>query len=414
MQVLILTLTAVFTSLSMNAQDIIQWRGIERTGYYPSKNLLEKWPDGGPEILLEKEGLPTTYSSVIVKDEIIFTSGIEDSLEVLMAIYPDGSRKWKTVYGKAWDQSFPNARCTPTIEGNYAYVISGRGDVACIEINNGRQKWSVDMQKKYKASWGKWGIAESPLIVDDKVICTPGGNRTTMVALDKATGKTIWESRSIKNKTAYTSPLLVVRGNMKMIITVLAKHVVCVNAENGEILWKYNYKDIDTPSNGSTINPVTPIAKGNEVFVTSGYNHVGIMLEMTDDFRSVNMKWKTKDLDVHHGGVVEVDGYLYAANFTSIVDGNWLCLDWDTGALQYEENWKGKGSIIATDGFLICYDERRGHVGLAKITPEHFTVISEFRVEKGRGPHWSHPSLYDDKLYIRHGDALVVYDLSGE
>ncbi|HKK61952.1 MAG TPA: PQQ-binding-like beta-propeller repeat protein [Bacteroidales bacterium] len=372
---------------------------------------MEKWPDKGPDILLELKDLPATYSSVIVKNEIIYTTGIKDTLEIIMAIHPNGSTKWQTVYGKAWDKSFNHARSTPTIEGNNAYVISGRGNISCIDISNGMLQWSVDGHKKYEGSWGTWGIAESPLVVDDKVIYTPGGNRTTMVALDKENGETVWESPSLENKSAYTSPLLVERGDLKMIISVIADYVICVNADDGEILWSFYYKGINDPKRGGSINPVTPIVNDNEVFVTSGYNHVGIMLQMAEDFRSVNMKWKTNDLDVHHGGVVEVDGYLYGANYTSVVNGNWTCIDWDSGALKYEEKWRGKGSIIATDGFLICYDERRGHVGLVRITPEKFDIISEFRVVQSRGPHWSHPAIFNDKLYIRHNDALVVYSI---
>ncbi|MFC2129432.1 PQQ-binding-like beta-propeller repeat protein [Bacteroidota bacterium] len=411
LSILILTPLFFIISFTLQAQDILQWRGIDRTGYYPSENLMEKWPESGPKILLQREGLPTSYSSVIVKDDIIYTTGIKDSLEILMAINPDGSKKWKTVYGKAWNQSFANARCTPTIEGNSAYVISGRGDIACIDISTGDINWSVNGYAKFEGSWGKWGTAESPLLVDNKVIYTPGGKKTTMVALNKETGETIWESESLRNKTAYTSPVLVERGQLKMIITVLGKYIVCVNAKDGDILWSFNYKEIDDPASGGDINPITPIVIGNEVFVTSGYNHVGIMLVMAEDYRTVSLKWKTNDLDVHHGGVVEVDGYLYAANYTSVVDGNWSCISWDTGELEYEQNWKGKGSIIATDSFLICYDERRGHVGLVKINPEKFEIISEFRVEAGRGPHWSHPAIFNDKLYIRHGDALVVYEI---
>lgn len=398
-------------SFSIYAQDILEWRGINRTGHFISSNLLDKWPGNGPPLLLHVDNLPTSYSSIVYKDGIMYTTGIEDSLEILTALYMDGSTKWQTKYGLAWDQSFPNARCTPTIDSNKAYVISGRGDLACIDISNGKIVWSFDGYGKYKGKWGKWGVAESPLIIEDKMIYTPGGDSTCMVAIDKRSGSSIWQSESLKERTAYTSPVYVKRGINKMIITVLAKHVICVDANNGDILWKFNYKELDTPASGGDINPVSPIVVGNDVFVTSGYNHVGIMLQMAEDYKSVSLKWKTKDMDVHHGGVVEKDGYLYAANYTTIVDGNWTCLDWETGEKQFEENWKGKGSIIASDDKLICYDERRGHVGLADINPRQFKIHSSFRVEHGRGPHWSHPTIYDDKLFIRHGASLMVYDI---
>jgi len=410
-QVLLFVLLFLIPSNFVSAQDVLEWRGVARTGYFPSSNLLDEWPENGPELILQVEDLPKSYSSVVMKDGIMYSTGIVDTTEILTALYMDGTVKWSTIYGKAWDESFANARSTPTIEGGFAYVISGRGDVACISIWNGEKEWSFDGYTEYSGKWGTWGVAESPLIVEDKLIYTPGGDETTMLAVDKKNGKLIWQSESLNEKTAYTSPVYVERGSNKLIISVLAKHVICINADNGKLLWKYNYKAIDTPSSGGDINPVTPIVVGNDVFVTSGYNHVGIMLHMAEDFNSVTLKWKTSDLDVHHGGVVEMNGYLYAANYKTIVDGDWTCLDWNTGEVQFEENWKGKGSIIASDGKLICYDERRGHVGLVDLNPKQFVVKSSFRVEPGRGPHWSHPTIYDDKLFIRHGEALMVYNI---
>ena len=40
-----------------------------------------------------------------------------------------------------------------------------------------------------------WSFRESPLVDGDKVICTPGGEEATMVALNKRTGETIWKSQ---------------------------------------------------------------------------------------------------------------------------------------------------------------------------------------------------------------------------
>ena len=39
-----------------------------------------------------------------------------------------------------------------------------------------------------------WSFQESPLVEGEKVICTPGGEETTMVALSKLNGETIWKS----------------------------------------------------------------------------------------------------------------------------------------------------------------------------------------------------------------------------
>jgi outer membrane protein assembly factor BamB len=391
------------------AQSVTQWRGENRSGYFPSKNLLKQWPADGPELLLHVENLPRAHSSVVLKDGIMYTTGISDEKEILTAISAEGTILWSTVYGDAWSKSYPDARCTPTIEENFAYMISGSGDLACVDIRDGKLWWSVDGHTQFEGRYGNWGVAESPLIVGNKMIYTPCGDLTTMVAVDKSTGSVIWTSESLKDQSAYVSPLLLERGETKLIVTVTGNYVICVNAEDGEIFWSLEYSSIDKPMMGEDINPVTPLALGKNIFVTSGYNHTGLMLEMSDDYKSVSIKWKSKELDVHHGGVVAVDGYIYGSNYTSIRSGNWLCLDWKTGQVMYDQKWNNKGQIIASDGVLICYDERRGNVALVETTPEEFRILSEFKIEHGEGPHWSHPTLYEDKLFLRHGKSLLVY-----
>ncbi len=396
-------------TLHVHAQSTTQWRGENRSGHFPAENLLREWPEGGPELLLHVDSLPESYSSVVVYEGLIYTTGVVEEKEILTALSADGDILWSTTYGDAWSKSYPAARCTPTIEDGYAYLISGSGDLACVELSEGELVWSLDGYQKFGGQCGNWGVAESPLIVDDKMIYTPGGEQTTMVALDKKTGSTIWASESLQDKSGYVSPLLIRRGLKNLIVTLTGDYIICVNANNGNMLWKLKYIDIDNPMMGGDINPVTPLVKGNEIFITSGYNHTGLMLLMSDDFSSVSVKWKSDKLDVHHGGVVEHNGYIYGSNYTTIRTGNWLCLDWDTGELMYDQKWNNKGQVITSNGMLICYEERKGNMALVKATPDKFDLISEFIIDYGSGPHWSHPSIYQGRLYLRHGKSLLVY-----
>jgi outer membrane protein assembly factor BamB len=200
-------------------------------------------------------------------------------------------------------------------------------------------------------------------------------------------------------------------NGMKLIVTLTGNYVIGVNSEDGDILWKLKYSSISNPGTGVDININTPLIRGKEIFVTSGYDHVGLMLELAEDCRSVSVKWTSKEMDVHHGGVVEVGGYIYGSNFTQIISGNWVCLDWDTGEVMYEDDRYNKGQVIALGNKLICYEERKGRMLLVKANPEVFEVISEFTVKHGNGPHWSHPTVYDGRMYLRHGKSLMVYNL---
>jgi hypothetical protein len=138
------------------------------------------------------------------------------------------------------------------------------------------------------------------------------------------------------------------------------------------------------------------------------------MLTLSTDGSEVEVKWSEGTLDSHHGGVVLVDGYLYGSNWINNGNGNWVCQEWETGKVMYEEKWHNKGSIIFADGLLYVYEEKNGNVGLVQPTPRGFKLISSFRVQEGTGPHWAHMSIYDQKLFLRHGEVLQVYNLKGK
>ena len=69
------------------------------------------------------------------------------------------------------------------------------------------------------------------------------------------------------------------------------------------------------------------------------------------------------------------------------------------------------GSLTYADGMLYCYGED-GTLGLVPATPMAFNPASRFKVSQGDGSHWSHPVIANGWLYIRHGDALIAYDIS--
>jgi len=60
---------------------------------------------------------------------------------------------------------------------------------------------------------------------------------------------------------------------------------------------------------------------------------------------------------------------------------------------------------------LYIYEERQGNVALVKPNQEKLDIVSEFRVEKGTGPYWSHPVIDKGRLFLRHGDYMAVYSV---
>ncbi len=398
----------VLLSASLKAQDA-QWRGPERNGHYPDKGLMQEWPEEGPELIAKIEGLNNGYSSPVFYNDVIYIAGRKDSATILTALKMDGTIRWKTQYGTAWMQSFQETRNTPTIENDRIYISAGMGEVSCIDAKTGDLIWSVNTHEKFKGEFHRWGFAESLVITDNAVISSPVGNETVMVALDKKTGEPIWKTESLGDVRSYVSPLLVEYKGNKMIIAVTINHVVGVNPEDGTIIWKYNLAD--NHPQGRNNNTNTPLFHKGEIFITRGYDAEAVMLKMSEDGNSASLKWTSDVLDTHHGGVVLVDGYIYGSNWINNGNGNWVCLDWDTGEVMYEEKWENKGSIIYADNRLYLYEEKRGHVGLVEPDPAGFKLKGSFQITDGTGPHWAHPSIFDKKLFVRHGEVLMVYGL---
>jgi len=403
----------VFAVMSMDLQgQVAQWRGPSRNGIYPSAGLLKSWPEGGPPLILRKEGLGKGNSTPVMYGGDIYISGMRDNRDMVTRLDLQGNVVWETSYGESWNQSFPETRGTPIIDDDRLYITGGLGTVACIGTETGEILWSVNAHEEYEGEFHRWGMAESLLLTDNAVIASPVGNRTAVVALGKEDGSLLWESTSIGGVRSYVSPLMIDHHGRSMIVVASDKDLFGVDPGNGKILWRFDIVDGYSGERNSRNNTNTPLYHDGKLFFTSGYDAKGIMIGLTPGGDSAFHVWSDGTLDTHHGGVVLVDGYLYGSNWVNNGNGNWVCQEWETGKVMYEEKWHNKGSIIYADGLLYVYEEKRGHVGLVEPTPDEFRVISSFRVEEGTGPHWAHPSVYDRKLLIRHGEVLLVYDIA--
>jgi outer membrane protein assembly factor BamB len=402
-------LSITILNIPVIADDWPQWRGQERNGISNETNLLKSWPEGGPALLWSKEGIGTGFASISISNDVIYITGEKNDDELLTAMDLDGNIKWQIIYGTYWEDSYSDARSTPTVDGDQLYVISGKGELVCIERSSGKIKWSVDTIEKFDGDYHHWGIAESPLVVDNKVICTPGADEASLAAFDKNTGELIWQTTSLSELANYCSPILITRGDKKIIATQLEESFVGINADDGSVLWRVEYESYQDDPRDININ--TPLYHDGYIYVTSGYDDGGAMFELSADGSKVTLKWVDKTLDVHVGGVVKVGDYIYGANWENNRMGNWVCLDWNTGKVMYEEEWHNKGSIIYADGMLYCYEEKKGNLALVKANPEKFDIVSSFKIPLGKGPHWGHPAISNGRLYVRHGDALMVYDI---
>ena len=406
--------TCLLTMEAM-AQSRYGFRGPARDGIYPESGLLKTWPAEGPELWWEAMGAGKGYSSPVIAGDKIFVTGMDEEgkNEILTAYTLDGKQLYQVAYGSPWDKSYPETRTTPTVVGDKLYVITGKGNVVCLRATDGEIVWSINGESTFGVKTNVWGVSESPLVFDNKVIFTPGGDQTTMVALDAATGETLWMTTSLKDPCSHVSPLLITHNGIRQIIGFSEDYVYGVDPENGDMRWKFNDWDF-TPKRGMDgicIN--TPLYHEGKLFISNAYKMRSHMLELDEDATSVKLLWRNDDLSVHTGGMVLLNGIIYASNWFNNNDGDWVALDWNTGKTLFKEAWQGhsKGSIIAANKMLYLYEERRGAVALVKQGPDKPEITGKFRITKGEGPHWAHPVIDNGVLYIRHGNALMAYKI---
>ena len=136
-----------------------QWRGPDRSGIFPEKGLLKKWPESGPEMILKVADVGNGYSQPVLHGDVIYITGKKDENDILSAVNLKGETLYQVVYGKSWNNTYPETRSTPTIDGDRLYVISGMGEVVCIEKATGKILWSVNAHEKYKGEIHRWGVA---------------------------------------------------------------------------------------------------------------------------------------------------------------------------------------------------------------------------------------------------------------
>jgi len=404
MRKILITLLFAAIFISVSAQEVVQWRGQNRDGIYNESGLMKKWPDGGPKLIWHYEGLGDGHTSAAVTSKALYTTGMVNGMGNIYAFDLSGKLLWKKEYGKEWDESHNGVRSTPLVVKDKLYFMSAYGQLFCMNSSDGKTVWTIDLAKQYGARNITWGMTENLLFDGNVLYCTPGGENAAMVALDINTGKEVWKSKGIGEKSAYCSPMIVKLPNKKIIVNILQLSICGFDASTGALLWKHPF--VMRPD----VHPNTPIYKDGLLFCTSGYGLGSLMLKLSADGNSVTEVWKDATCDPKIGGVVLLNDRIYG---TGDRNKKFFVLDWKTGKELYSTRELAPANIIANEGLLYVYSEA-GTVNLVEPKPEGINIISSFPVPYGANPHWAHLVIKDKKLYVRHGTSLMVYDIAAK
>jgi outer membrane protein assembly factor BamB len=400
------------------ARDWPSFRGPDRTGVADESGLLKEWPEKGPPLVWESKGAGQGYASLAIAGGHIYTLGdspstADDKDEYLVAFDREtGKQLWKHKTGPAWTSGKPtwqSSRSTPTVDGDRVYALTADGVLICCDTATGKERWHKNLKDDLggKKADG-WGYSESVLIDGDRLICTPGGEKATMAALDKMTGKTIWTTSRAEDRGAGHASIVIAEvGGTRVYVQTTGSGALGVRASDGKLLWSY---EIDK----TTAVIPTPIVRDNLVFFVAGYKRGGALLKQVPgekgEVKVEEIYPLKKELSNKHGGAVLVGDYLYA---DSEDQGIPFCAELMTGEVKWKGRTSGHGSaaVAAADDRLYLHFAD-GAMVMLKATPDGLKEVGSFIVPgSGERPSWSHPVILDGKLYLREQDTILCYDL---
>ncbi|MBT5926599.1 MAG: PQQ-like beta-propeller repeat protein [Verrucomicrobia bacterium] len=382
-----------------------QWRGTNRDGHSTDTGLLNSWPETGPEMVWIFKNAGKGYSSPAIADGRYYSMGTRDNNTILLCLDANtGEEQWAkeigNILGNGWGDG---PRGTPAVDGDKVYALTGEGNLVCASTKDGTIVWETTMSK-LGGSEPKWGYSESVLLDGSNILVTPGGDKGTVAALDKASGKVIWQSGDITDHAHYSSVVAAEINGSKQYVQRTEKSIFGLNPETGNVLWKTDFP-------GRTAVIPTPIVLGNRVYVTAGYGAGCKAIEIQPD-NTVKELYSNREMKNHHGGVVRVGGQVFGYS-----DGiGWLCQNLSDGSEVWAERKAlGKGAITYVDGKLICLDESKGHVVMLDASTKGYNELSRFtldpqsEIRASRGKIWTHPVIVNGKLYLRDQDLIYCY-----
>lgn len=401
----LIAFSAVTLSALAAGSDWPQWRGSDRTDVSKETGLLKSWPADGPKRLWLFENAGQGYSGPAIAKGNYYTIGTRDGSEILLVLEANtGKELWTAKLGGILDNGWGGGpRGTPTVDGDRVYALSGPGDLVCVNATTGKILWQTTM-KSLGGKTPNWGYSESVLVDGPHLLCTPGGANGTVAALDKLTGKVVWQSKDFTEPAHYSSIVPAQINGQAQLVQRNEKSIFGLAPKDGKLLWQTSFA-------GRTAVIPTPIVRGNEVYVTAGYGSGSKLVRIAAD-NQVTEVYDNKVMKNHHGGVVLVGNHVYGHN-----DNGWVCQDFATGAEIWMNKSLGKGAVSSADGMLYCLDERTGTLVLAEASPTAWKEISRFtlspqtkiRSEKGRI--WTHPVISHGKLYLRDQDLIYCFDV---
>ena len=328
---IILAVLAMGCAAGLRADDWPQWLGPERDSVWREKGIVSSFPAGGPPVVWRAEigsgysGPAVAHGRVYVLDHQFakasdkptdpFARGTIPGVERIVCLNADdGKTVWRHEYDCPYTVSYPaGPRTTPVVSDGKVFTLGAEGNLFCLDAKAGSVVWSRDFKQDYNIKTPMWGFAGNPLLDGKKLICLAGGSSSTVVALDKNTGKEIWRALSAK-EPGYCSPVIFKAGGVRQLIVWDPESVNSLDPETGKVYW--SLKSSQPIRAGMTIP--TPRKMDDLLFLTCFYNG-SWMLKLDASKPAATTVWQSqrvseKNTDALHSTLSTPfleDGYIY-------------------------------------------------------------------------------------------------------
>jgi len=421
------------------ADDWPQWLGPNRDGVWREDGIVEKFPDGGPEVRWRVPvgagyaGPAVANGKVFVADRVAsddsalkeFKNGPSKE-RVFCLDERDGKTIWKHEYETKYEVAYPlGPRATPLVRGGKVYTLGTMGDLFCLDEKTGKPVWSKNFVKDLKAKVPQWGFAANPLLDGDRLICLVGGEDSVAVAFHKDTGEIVWRSLTAV-EPGYCPPIIIETGGKagRQLIIWHPEAVNALNPETGKLLWTQPFKS------KAGLTAPTPAFSNGRLFVTAFYNGP-LMLKVDADKPGATVLWRGKG----SGEMPNKTDGLHAIMPTPVFVGDHLygiCSYGELRCLKANSGERVWESVEATGGkktrwgnaFLTPHKDRfflfneQGDLIIAKLSPEKYEEISRTHLLEptnrlaNRMVVWSHPAYANRCVFVRNDKELVCASLA--
>lgn len=383
---------AIFLALAVSAvaqrsaDDWPQWRGPARNGVSTEVG----WTDRGVELWRAEVGLG--YSTVSIRAGRVYTMGHDEAAAMDQIVCLDGEtgkRIWRHRFAaERWAFMHRGGTLsTPAVAGPRVFASNRWGRLLCLNAADGEVQWTADLTATHGVELPTWGLAASPVLIDDLVVVHAG-----IVLAFQPDGKLTWRSAR-DHGASYATPVDMIVNGRRRLAVFAAKGLVILDAATGRELDTYEWRT------RADVNAATPVIVGDRVFISSGYNRGCAMLRLVDD--RLERLWSSKVMRAHMSSCVLYRDHLYGFD-----ESTFKCLDLD-GRELWRKRGLAKGAfVVAADRLVII--SGRGDLVIADATPTGYVERSRAKGMFDEGLLWTSPVACGGRIYCRSSLGTLV------